>query len=102
VRTLHQPLDERWAESSGCLHGQSAWPAYRCLSGVLARDEDEAHRLAAAQQAECYDLEATVERVEELAQTYTDNPASPGEGLVGAIPKVRVISERLNRGYACF
>jgi tetratricopeptide (TPR) repeat protein len=79
--TLSQPLNARWADSAGCLHGQAGWTAYRCLWGVLARDEAEAGRLALAQQAKCYDLEATVEQIEDLNQSYTDKPGVVWQGM---------------------
>ena len=78
---LRQPLDDRWAASPGCLHGQSSWSAYRCLWGILAQDAEEAERLALAQQAECYSLPATVETVEDLKQQYTDKPGIVWQGV---------------------
>lgn len=79
--TLVQPLDERWADSPGCLHGQAEWPAYHCLWGVLAQDEEEAARLALAEQAACYDLEAEVVEVEDSGQGYTDKPGPVWQGI---------------------
>ncbi len=78
---LVQPLDARWALSPGCLNGQSDWTTYRCLWGVLARDEDEAARAAIAQQAECYHLPATVETTEDLGETYNDKPGITWQGV---------------------
>lgn len=77
---LRQPLDEHWPKSPGCLHGQAEWRTYFCLWGVLAPDEEEAGRLALAQQAACYDREATVEQVEDLGQQYTDKPGVVWQG----------------------
>jgi hypothetical protein len=79
--TLLQPLDDRWAVFAGCLHGRSEWTSYRCLWGVLARDEEEAQRLVLAQQAVCYPLPATVEEMEDLNQNYTDKPGIVWQGV---------------------
>jgi hypothetical protein len=78
--TLVQPLEDRWPDFPGCLHGQSAWTSYRCLWGVIAPNEDEARRMALAQQAECFDLKASVAEVEDLGQTFNDKPGVVWQG----------------------
>lgn len=78
--TLMQPLDDRWGSSPGCLHAQENWKTYHCLWGVLARDEDEACRLAIAQQAECHHLSAIVTDVEELSSDLVDKPGITWQG----------------------
>jgi tetratricopeptide (TPR) repeat protein len=75
-----QPLDAEWSQAPGCLDGQLAWPEYRCFWGVLARDEEEAARLVAAQQAQCYGLQATVEAPEDLGQSFIDKPGILWQG----------------------
>ena len=79
--TTLQPLKPDWAESNYCLSGQSGWKTYRCFWGVLARDEEEAGQLAYAQQVKCYELDPTVEKVEDLDQKYTDKPGVLWQGV---------------------
>jgi tetratricopeptide (TPR) repeat protein len=76
-----QPLDERWAQSPGCLTGQDKWQRYRILWGVLAPDEEEAAKLVLAWQARCYPLPATVEETELQDEGYKDRPGVVWQGM---------------------
>lgn len=79
---LRQPLDERWADFEGRLDGQEDWTEYRCRWGVQAPDEESAGRMALAEQAKCYDLPASVEKIE--CNSDEDEEDAPGIYWQGA------------------
>ena len=79
--TLLQPLDDRWSDSPGCLHGEGDWTSYRIPWGVLAADEAEAGRMALTWQSRGYPLEAVVEDVAPKGDGYTDHPGVVWQGL---------------------
>lgn len=68
----HQPLDDRWPTSAGCLAEEEVWTEYRLVWGVLARDEDEAGRLVLRWQSRCFPLLAAVAQVQLDSEGYTD------------------------------
>jgi tetratricopeptide (TPR) repeat protein len=78
---LHQPLDEHWPASRGCLPNEEDWQRYRALWGVLAPDEEEAGRLALEWQARCYPLAAEVLDVQVESEGYTDRPGVVWQGF---------------------
>jgi tetratricopeptide (TPR) repeat protein len=81
VCTLLQPLDDRWRDSPGCLHGEGDWTSYRIPWGVLATDEAEAGRIALSWQVRGNPLEAVVEGTELQREGYTDHPGVVWQGL---------------------
>jgi tetratricopeptide (TPR) repeat protein len=81
VCSLRQPLDERWRQSPGCLHGEEDWPAYRIPWGVLAADESEAAAMTLAWQERCYPLDAEVYEIELQDDGFSDHPGVVWQGL---------------------
>lgn len=81
VCMVAQPLDERWADSEGCLPGEGDWSGYVLPWGVLATDEDEARRLALDWQARCAPMAASVEDVQVQDEGYADHPGVVWQGL---------------------
>jgi tetratricopeptide (TPR) repeat protein len=77
---VRQELDERWPTSPGCLRGQEEWPFYFALWGMLARDEDEAQRLALQWQARIADGPAEVLDCEAQDGEYKDKPGVIWQG----------------------
>lgn len=78
---VHQPLDEQWAESDGCLPDQDAWSSYDALWGVLAGDEEEAVARVLRFQAHCYPLPAEVVELEVAGEGFRDHPGVVWQGL---------------------
>lgn len=78
---VFQPLDDRWPQSPGCLHGQETWEAYFIMWGVLARDEDEAKQRVLGWQKRCYHLPADVAEIEPEDASYTDKPGVVWQGV---------------------
>lgn len=77
---VHQPLDDGWRTSQGCLAGQEDWVSYDTAWGVLAPDEAGARALALQWQHRCYPIPADVTRVEVLDEVYDDIPGIVWQG----------------------
>lgn len=77
---VHQPLDDDWRTSCGCLAGQEDWVSYDTAWGVLAPDEAAARTLALQWQRRCYPRPAEVTRVEVLDEVYDDIPGVVWQG----------------------
>lgn len=79
--TLHQPLDDTWRDSPGCLPGQQEWSGYTAVWGVLARNESEAARIALDWQQRCAPLEAEVESIDSANENYRETPRVVWQGV---------------------
>lgn len=77
----HQPLDESWPESLGCLAGQSSWTDYEGEWGVLAKTEEQAINLVLEYQSRCGNLPAEIVDVQTDEQEYRDRPGVVWQGI---------------------
>jgi tetratricopeptide (TPR) repeat protein len=72
--TIHQPLDESWKDSPGCLADRLDWKSYKVILGVLAGSEEEATTRALQWQAQGSKLPAKVESLNPTGTGYDDHP----------------------------
>lgn len=78
---IHQPLDEEWQNSPGCLNGQENWTDYDAEWGVLAQDEEQAINAVLAYQSRCYQLPVEIVHVQTDEQEYRDRPGVVWQGI---------------------
>jgi tetratricopeptide (TPR) repeat protein len=69
-----QPLDQRWPEFEGCLHGQEEWSSYFALWGVVAQSEEEAVSRVRSWQLRCYKAPPGDIECELQDEGYKDKP----------------------------
>jgi len=77
---IRQPLDERWAQSPGCLVGEENWISYTNQWGVLASYEADARHRVLEWQQRCFPLPAEIVEVETGEETYQDLPGVVWQG----------------------
>lgn len=77
----HQPLDETWPESQGCLTGQEEWDSYEAEWGVLAKDEEQAINLVLEYQSRCFPLPVEIVNLQTDEQEYRDRPGVVWQGV---------------------
>ena len=80
VCEIEQPLGGDWAESAGCLPGQSAWTGYFALWGVLAHNEEDAGREALDWQDRCAGEPARISQCHLEDAGYADSPGIVWQG----------------------
>lgn len=78
---IHQPLDDEWSESPGCLNGQEKWTDYDAEWGVLAKEEEQAINLVLAYQSKCYQLPVEIIDIQTDEQEYRDRPGVVWQGI---------------------
>lgn len=83
VCRVEQPLTEDWESFPGCLPGEQNWSAYQALWGVLAKDEEEAERLALQWQQRCYPGEATLGDIEVRGEDFHEQRGIVWQGARG-------------------
>ena len=77
---VSQPLDDAWPDSDGCMPDQRDWQAYVAQWGVLARDADEAEKIALEWQAKCYSIEGMLVDMDGSDDTLHDRPGVAFQG----------------------